>query len=105
MKRFGMTLLAVLLVCALSFGAAAETFAAGTYDATAAGRNGDVTLHVTFSEGTITDIAADHEETPGIGLEAIESLIARTLEAQAIPADAVTGAKSASAGSARSTIF
>ena len=92
MKRFGMTLLAVLLACALTFGAAAATFDAGTYDATAAGRNGDVTLHVTFSEGAITDIAADHEETPGIGLEAIESLIARTLEAQAIPADAVTGA-------------
>ena len=73
----------------------AQAFAAytpGTYDAVAAGRNGDVTLHVTFDENAITDITAEHEETDGIGSTAIEELGKAAVESQMIPTDAVAGA-------------
>lgn len=92
MKHFKFSLFALLLTMALLMSASAASFTAGSYDATAAGRNGDVTLHVTFSEDAITEITADHEETPGVGLEAIEALIQQTIETQGVPADAVTGA-------------
>ena len=90
-RKLSSTLMAAaLLGSAMSLQAAAYT--PGTYDATASGIDGDVTLHVTFSEDAITDITADHNETPGIGADAIELLIGQTLEAQAVPADAVSGA-------------
>lgn len=92
MKHIKSTLIIVLLMVALLTAASAATFTPGIYDATAAGRNGDVTLHVEFSDDAIVAISSDHEETPGIGVEAIDTLIARTLEAQAIPADTVSGA-------------
>ncbi|MBR1560103.1 MAG: FAD-binding protein [Clostridia bacterium] len=92
MKHLKISLFIALVAAALLMNASAAAFTAGTYDATAAGRNGDVTLHVTFSDDAITDITTEHEETPGIGLDAIDALIAQTLEAQAVPADTVTGA-------------
>ena len=70
----------------------AAAYTPGTYDSSQGGIGGDVTLHVTFSEDEITDISADHNETVGIGADAIEVLIDQTLEAQAVPADAIAGA-------------
>lgn len=67
------------------------TYTAGTYDATATGRNGDVTLHVTFSTSEIESITSEHEETSGIGDSAITSLIEETISTQSIP-EAVSGA-------------
>ena len=71
---------------------AAAAYTPGTYDAAQSGIGGDITLHVTFSEEEITDITADHNETAGIGADAIEVLIDKTLEAQAVPADTIAGA-------------
>ncbi len=67
-------------------------FTPGTYDVTVSGRNGEVVLHVTFDEDKITEITTENSETPGIGTDAIESLIAMTLDAQSIPADGISGA-------------
>ena len=92
MKHLKLTLLVLMLAASLLMSASAASYTAGVYDATAAGRNGDITLHVTFSEDAITSITADHEETPGIGLEAIEALSDQALAAQAIPMDAIAGA-------------
>ncbi len=85
---------ALLLGSSLTVSAAAPAlaFTAGTYTSTAAGRNGDVTLEVTFDENGIVDIQAAHEETPGIGESAIDELIAKTLDARAVPADSISGA-------------
>lgn len=86
---------AVLAMGALSGTALAQEgplFSAGTYTASAGGRNGDVTVTVTFSDGALTDIATEHEETPTIGGAAIESLTNEVLEAQALDLDAVAGA-------------
>ena len=89
--------MAMLSACGTSSAAAstaepAGKFTPGTYDATAAGRNGDVTLHVTFDANSITDITSDNAETDGIGTTAIEELTKQTLENQAVPADTVSGA-------------
>ena len=92
MKHLKFKLFALLLAAALLMSASAATYVPGTYDATAAGRNGDVTLHVTFSEDAITEITAEHQETPGIGPEAIELLSSQAIEGQGVPADAITGA-------------
>lgn len=92
MKHLKLCLILAVVVAMLLASASAATYTAGTYDATAAGRNGDVTLHVEFSDDAIVSITTEHEETPGVGVEAIDALIAQTLEAQAVPADAVTGA-------------
>jgi len=70
----------------------ALAYTPGTYDASAAGIDGDVTLHVTFSEDAITDITADHNETEGVGSVAIETLTQQTLDGQGVPADTVAGA-------------
>lgn len=83
-------LLAAMMMLGCSTTAYAYT--PGTYDAAAAGRNGEVTLHVEFDEDQIVNITADHEETEGIGSTAIEELIAQVLDTQALPADAVSGA-------------
>ena len=90
-KRKGFVLLASLAAGSLlSMNALAYT--PGTYDAAAAGIGGDIILHVTFSEDEITEITAEHNETAGIGADALDELIAKTLSDQAIPADAVSGA-------------
>lgn len=68
------------------------TFTPGTYDVTASGRNGDVVLHVSFDENHITDITTENSETVGLGTDAIDFLIATTLDTQNIPTDGVSGA-------------
>ncbi len=70
----------------------APLFQAGTYTASAAGRNGDVTVTVTFSDDAITAIDAEHEETPTIGGAAIETLTDEVLASQALDLDAIAGA-------------
>ena len=67
-------------------------FNKGTYEASAAGRNGDVKVTVTLSDDKIEDVKAEHQETAGIGDQALETLINKTLENQLIPADTVSGA-------------
>ena len=64
----------------------------GTYQATAVGRNGDVTVTATFSESAITDIEVAHGETPTIGDAAIEQLTQAVLSTQSLALDAVSGA-------------
>ena len=92
MRHLKLTLVLVAAAAILLASASAAGFTAGTYDATAAGRNGDVVLHVEFSDDAIVGITTENAETPGIGVEAIDALIAQTLETQGVPADAVTGA-------------
>ena len=93
MKR--QIILAGLGAAALCFPVMAEeavSYQPGTYDAAAGGIDGDVTLHVTFSEDAITDITVDHNETEGIGSVAIEELTKQALEGQGVPVDTVSGA-------------
>ncbi|MCI8564857.1 MAG: FAD-dependent oxidoreductase [Lachnospiraceae bacterium] len=73
------------------------TFAAGSYTAAAAGMKGDITVEVTFSEDSITEVAVkDHAETFGIGWgldnTPIETVPGWIVENQSLAVDTVTGA-------------
>ena len=60
-------------------------YEAGTYTATVAGRNADITVEVTFSEDMIEDIkVTDHAETDGIGTTAIDQLPGAIVESQSL---------------------
>ena len=62
-------LLSVLLALSMMTrtAALADGYTAGTYMGRADGRNGEITVDVTFSEDAITDIVVkDHQETAGI---------------------------------------
>ena len=64
-----------------------------TMEASAPGRNGDVTVRVVADENRIYQIKViEHKETEGIGSEAIKRLPGSIFQAQSLKVDAVTGA-------------
>ena len=67
---------------------------AGTYTASAAGFNGDVTVTITVGDdGSITDVTIDGPgETPGFGADAITQMQEVILSDQVIPVDVYSGA-------------
>ena len=90
------TLLASLLALTMILGcvsiAAFADYTPGTYTASAVGKNGAVTLTVTYSETEITDIQVEQAETETIGGAAIEQMTAQVLAEQTLMPDAVAGA-------------
>lgn len=65
----------------------------GTYSASAAGLSSDVVVTMTFDANSITDVKVDVSgETPGIGAEIGDKVIAQLLEKQSADIDGVTGA-------------
>lgn len=71
----------------------ASAMTPGAYEATAQGRNADVTVRVTVSADKIEKIEiVKHSETPGIGDLAVNELPAAMLSAQSAAVDAVGGA-------------
>lgn len=79
--------LVMIACCATAF-----AFTAGTYSASAAGRNGDVTVTVTFDEGAITAIEIASQETQTIGGIAMDAMAATILNSQSLGVDAAAGA-------------
>ena len=60
---------------------------------TAAGRNGDVTVEIIADESMIYQVkVVDHQETDGIGTNAVDKLPGAIFEAQSLSVDAVSGA-------------
>ena len=91
MKKL-ISLLLCLMLALAGLGAAAEGYTAGTYTATAPGRNGDVTVEVTVSAERIESVTVtDHKETAGIADPAIERIPAAIVASQSLGVDAVTG--------------
>ena len=75
------------------------TFAAGTYEVTAQGHNGDIRLSVTFSDSCVTDIKVlEQHETPHIGDIVFDELIPQIIKANGTGVDALTGATVSSRG-------
>lgn len=64
----------------------------GTYEGTADGYVGDITVKVTFENGEITNVESDHEETATIGGDAISSMSEEVVDNQSINVDTVSGA-------------
>lgn len=92
MKRF--FLLAGLAVTACLFLASCgASYKAGTYAASAQGRNGKLTVEVTFNKDGITNITIpEHSETVVIATPALEQVPANIIENQSLQMDAITGA-------------
>lgn len=70
----------------------AGKYTAGTYTGTAPGRNGDITVQVTFSEDAITAVeVTDHKETEGIADPALERIPEDIVTYQSLGVDAIAG--------------
>lgn len=97
MKKTLSALLVLTLLLALMPAAMAGTYAAGTYTATAAGNNGNLTLSVTFSQDAITDIViGEHTETESLAATPMARIPAAILSGQTLLVDTVSGATNTS---------
>ncbi|SCY82055.1 flavocytochrome c [Alkaliphilus peptidifermentans] len=68
-------------------------FKAGTYTASAAGHNGDITVEVTVDEYEIKEVKiVSHNESPSITDAAIERIPQAIVDNQTLAIDAITGA-------------
>lgn len=66
--------------------AEAGIYTAGTYTASADGRNGPVTMEVTFSSDAIESVTVtEHTETEGVADPAIERIPQAIVDAQSLP--------------------
>ena len=71
----------------------AGIYTPGTYTGTAAGKNGDVKVEVTFSANAIDSVkVVEHSETAGISDGAIENIPVAIVENQSLAVDTVSGA-------------
>ncbi|WP_158212358.1 FMN-binding protein [Natranaerobius trueperi] len=73
-------------------------FADGSYDATASGHEGDITLEVLIEDGEIADIEIlEEQETEGIADPAFESILEEVIENQGTEdVDTISGATATS---------
>lgn len=79
--------------------AEAALYAAGTYEASAPGNNGDITVSVTFADDKIEKVeVTKHQETSGIADPAIERIPQAIVDNQSLAIDAVSGATMTSKG-------
>ena len=91
-KRFLALLLAGMMVLTMAPAALADGVN-GTFEGTAKGFGGDVTVTVTLTDGVMTDVkAVGVNETEGIGSKAIENMPAAMVENNSIAVDGVSGA-------------
>ena len=69
-----------------------ENEKADTFEGKAKGYHGDVIAKVTFDGDKITSIETDHDETEGLGADAIEKLVPEMVDNQSVNIDKVSGA-------------
>ena len=96
-KRLSILVLVVLLLFAMLPNAfadeAAPKYNAGTYTATAVGRNANITLECVFSDDALESITCiDSQETDGVGDLAIGMLTKSIVQYQSLGVDSVSGA-------------
>ena len=72
--------------------ASTDTNAEKTGEATVAGYGGDMKVTVTMKGDTIEDIKVDHQETEGIGADAVPELVAAMKDKNSTEVDNVSGA-------------
>lgn len=77
----------------------ANTFKAGTYTGTGAGRNGDITVEVVLTSDKISSVTVtEQSETEGIADPALEKIPQEIVDAQGLGVDVVSGATLTSNG-------
>ena len=98
MKKVAAIIFALLLmVFALS--SAMADGVSGTFEGTAKGFGGDITVQLTLTDGVITAMTAEGaSETPGVGSVAIDELPAQIVAANSVNVDVMTSASFSSAG-------
>lgn len=90
-----MLMTAVLCMTAMLTGCGGQSdiYQTGTYTATVRGYGGDITVEVAFDKDTISAVnVTEHNETAGIGDQAIEQLCKEIVEEQTYEVDAVSSA-------------
>lgn len=104
-KYLSLILVLAMVLCMAAYGAApvqaenANLFTPGTYTGVGAGKNGDITVEVTFSAEKIERITVvSHSETPSLSDAAIANIPTQIVEAQSLGVDAVSGATYTSNG-------
>ncbi|MBR2527844.1 MAG: flavocytochrome c [Blautia sp.] len=86
-------IMAAALTLSVSGGFSATAGEAGSFEGSAEGKNGTVSVEVSFDEnGAITDIVSTHEETAGLGDVAIDTLTEEIVSGQDLGVDAIAGA-------------
>lgn len=76
---------------------ASALYKAGTYTATAAGNNGDVTVEVVFDDKSIVSVVVkEQSETKGLSDTPFERIPQQIVEGQTLAVDAVSGATNSS---------
>ena len=88
------SLVLCIMMLAVSFCSLAEAaFTAGTYEGTAEGKNGPVTVSVTLSDSEIVSVeVTSHQETPGLSDPALTQVPEQIVAGQTLNVDAITGA-------------
>ena len=87
--------LSIFVLGTVSIGASGKVVIAGTYDGSAPGYHGHLTITVTLDEEgkiLLVMVNEDHDETPGIGTLAIDRIPAAMIETQSLGVDNITGA-------------
>ena len=104
-KYLSLILVLAMVLCMAAYGAApvqatqAGTYTPGTYTGVGAGKNGDITVEVTFSAEKIERITVvSHSETPSLSDAAIANIPTQIVESQSLGVDAVSGATYTSDG-------
>lgn len=98
-KRFAVLAALLVLALCLASGAQAAGYTAGTYEGTAAGRNGDITVSVTVSEDAITAVEVTaQQETAGIADAALAQIPEKIVKTQSLGVDSVSGVTITSEG-------
>lgn len=104
-KYLSLFLVLAMVLCMAAYGAApaqatqAGTYTPGTYTGVGAGKNGDITVEVTFSAEKIERITVvSHSETPSLSDAAIANIPTQIVESQSLGVDAVSGATYTSNG-------
>jgi urocanate reductase len=94
-KKLVSILFSILLVMSLVGCQSADKplFTAGTYEATVAGHNGDLTVEVVVDENMIKEVTIlSHNESPSISDAAIERIPVAIVDGQTLAVDTVSGA-------------
>ena len=93
MKKWSSLVLSAALMLSVGATAGAQGYTAGTYQGSAYGRNGSVTVEVTLTEDAIADVqVVSSSETENIGTVVQERMPKEIVETQSIDVDNVSGA-------------
>ena len=64
----------------------------GKYEATTSGMHGELSISMVVENGSVSFIQVDHQDTPGIADQAVNSVMLEFMDNQTIGVDTVTGA-------------